>query len=137
MPGRGAVGDPRQGGSDLRRRGVGDPRAGGWACALARAPRHPPPYERARHATLHIRTTPAPPGALDAESEAEVQVALQRLCRGRTTITIAHRLSTIRSADLVAVLAGGRVAECGAFADLYSDPASLFRQLVDKQLVLT
>lgn len=78
-----------------------------------------------------------PAGALDAESEAEVQIALQRLCLGRTTITIAHRLSTIRSADLVAVLAGGRVAEAGSFADLYANPESLFRQLVDKQLVLS
>jgi subfamily B ATP-binding cassette protein MsbA len=56
--------------------------------------------------------------ALDAESEAEVQQALARLRRGRTTIVVAHRLSTVRDADLVVVLAEGQVAEQGDHAQL-------------------
>jgi ATP-binding cassette subfamily B protein len=71
--------------------------------------------------------------ALDAESEAAVVEALQALSRGRTTITIAHRLSTMRSADYVALLAGGRVAEEGTFDALFADESSLFRKLVDRQ----
>ncbi len=55
---------------------------------------------------------------LDAESEALVQDALDRLMRGRTTFVVAHRLSTIRDADLIVVLADGRIVERGAHAEL-------------------
>lgn len=49
--------------------------------------------------------------ALDAQSEQVVQAALDRAVAGRTVLLIAHRLSTVRSADLIVVLAQGRVAE--------------------------
>ena len=49
--------------------------------------------------------------ALDAQSEKVVQEALDRAVSGRTVLLIAHRLSTIRGADLIVVLAQGRVAE--------------------------
>ena len=56
--------------------------------------------------------------ALDAESEREVQKALDSLmalegAERRTTLVIAHRLSTVRNADRIVVLAGGRVVEVG------------------------
>jgi ATP-binding cassette subfamily B protein len=47
--------------------------------------------------------------ALDAESEAQVQEALTRLSRGRTSIVIAHRLATIVAADRILVLDRGRI----------------------------
>jgi ABC-type multidrug transport system fused ATPase/permease subunit len=56
--------------------------------------------------------------ALDTESEHQVQVALDRLMKGRTTIVIAHRLSTVLGADKIAVLVGGRIVEQGRHADL-------------------
>jgi len=56
--------------------------------------------------------------ALDAEAERSVQVALQQLMAGRTTLCIAHRWSTIQRADLIVVLAGGRVVEAGTHAEL-------------------
>lgn len=73
--------------------------------------------------------------ALDAESEAKIMESLSLLSKGRTVLTIAHRLSTMKHADLVAVLACGRIVEAGTFADLARNPNSQFRALIDKQLV--
>lgn len=63
--------------------------------------------------------------ALDAESEALVQEALDRVARGRTVITIAHRLSTVQSAAEVVVVQDGTVAESGSHNDLLSRGNSL------------
>jgi subfamily B ATP-binding cassette protein MsbA len=56
--------------------------------------------------------------ALDTESEAQVQVALERLMAGRTTILIAHRLSTVRGADRIYVIDRGQVVEEGDHGQL-------------------
>lgn len=56
--------------------------------------------------------------ALDTESEHQIQAALDRLMRGRTTIVIAHRLSTVVGADLIHVMDRGRVVESGTHAML-------------------
>ena len=55
---------------------------------------------------------------LDAESEALVFEALQRLMKGKTSIVIAHRLATIRSADVIFVVKDGQIAECGNHEEL-------------------
>ncbi len=56
--------------------------------------------------------------SLDAESEALVQDAIERLMKGRTTFVIAHRLSTVVNADRIIVLKEGRIAESGTHAEL-------------------
>lgn len=56
--------------------------------------------------------------ALDAESERLVQVALDRLMEGRTTLVIAHRLATIRDADKIVVLEKGRIIDQGTHDEL-------------------
>lgn len=56
--------------------------------------------------------------ALDAESEFQVQQALERLMRDRTTLVIAHRLATVTKADNIAVLEQGRLMDQGTHADL-------------------
>jgi ATP-binding cassette subfamily B protein len=56
--------------------------------------------------------------SLDAESEALVQSALERLMKGRTTFVIAHRLSTVVNADRIIVLRDGRIDESGRHAEL-------------------
>jgi ATP-binding cassette, subfamily B, bacterial len=57
---------------------------------------------------------------LDAESEASVKEALERLMEGRTTFVVAHHLSTIRNADVILVLDRGRVVEMGDHQKLLS-----------------
>src|SRR5262249_37424452 len=51
--------------------------------------------------------------AVDAENEAVIQEALDRLMRGRTTLILAHRLSSVIDCDRILVLEGGRVVESG------------------------
>jgi ATP-binding cassette subfamily B protein len=56
--------------------------------------------------------------ALDSESEKQVQEAIERLCRNRTTIVIAHRLHTIMYADAILVVEAGEIVERGRHDDL-------------------
>ena len=56
--------------------------------------------------------------ALDSESEHRVQLALEELMRGRTSIVIAHRLSTVERADRILVLENGRIIESGTHTEL-------------------
>lgn len=56
--------------------------------------------------------------ALDAQSEAEVQAAIDRLEENRTVICVAHRLSTLQRMDCIIVLEKGRIIEQGTFAQL-------------------
>lgn len=56
--------------------------------------------------------------ALDAQSEQVVQVALDRLAKGRTTLVIAHRLSTIQGADKIIVMDRGQVVDEGTHQEL-------------------
>ena len=51
--------------------------------------------------------------ALDTETEQHIQVALDKLSQGRTTLVIAHRLSTITTAEQILVLHAGKVVESG------------------------
>ena len=56
--------------------------------------------------------------ALDTESEYQIQEALERLRKGRTTFAIAHRLSTLRCADRIAVINDHKIAELGTHNEL-------------------
>src|SRR5204862_2997384 len=56
--------------------------------------------------------------ALDSHTEKEIQDALDRVSRNRTTLVIAHRLSTIVGADEIIVLDQGRIEERGTHQEL-------------------
>jgi ATP-binding cassette, subfamily B, heavy metal transporter len=56
--------------------------------------------------------------ALDSHTEKEIQDALDRISRNRTSVVIAHRLSTIVHADLILVLEKGHLIEQGTHAEL-------------------
>ncbi|MEW9502497.1 ABC transporter ATP-binding protein [Jeotgalibacillus marinus] len=56
--------------------------------------------------------------SIDTETEEAIQVALERMRKGRTTIAIAHRLSTIQDAEQILVLHHGEVVERGTHQEL-------------------
>ena len=56
--------------------------------------------------------------AMDTQTERQIQAALNRLTKGRTTIIIAHRLSTLRDADNLIVIERGKVEESGTATEL-------------------
>ncbi|CAI6334304.1 unnamed protein product [Periconia digitata] len=70
--------------------------------------------------------------SLDSETEGHIQEALERVSRGRTTITIAHRLSTIVKADQIIVLQEGRIVERGTHAQLLQNNG-LYLSMWEKQ----
>ena len=70
---------------------------------------------------------------LDSESEQLIQVSMQRLLKSRTTFIIAHRLSTIRSADMIVVLAQGRIVEVGDHDSLLRRGGA-YADMLDRQL---
>ncbi|XP_060555918.1 mitochondrial potassium channel ATP-binding subunit-like [Ruditapes philippinarum] len=70
--------------------------------------------------------------ALDAESERIVQEALDTVSRGRTVLVIAHRLSTIRDADVIAVVANGKIVEIGNH-DSLKKKKGLYWELIQQQ----
>jgi subfamily B ATP-binding cassette protein MsbA len=73
-----------------------------------------------------------PTSALDAESEHQIQAALEELSKGRTVLIIAHRFSTIQHADRILVFDAGRIVASGTHVELYaSNP--LYTSLYDKQ----
>jgi ATP-binding cassette subfamily B protein len=71
--------------------------------------------------------------AIDTETERDMQEAIARLVRGRTTIAIAHRLATLRNAGRLVVIDDGQVVESGSHDDLLSRPGGRFRRLVEMQ----
>ena len=74
--------------------------------------------------------------ALDVISEREIQTALNRLIKNRTTFVVAHRLSTIRNADWIVVMDHGVIAEQGTYAQLM-EQQGVFYHMESLQITLS
>ena len=67
---------------------------------------------------------------IDPETEKMLEVALDTVLAGKTTIIIAHRLQTVRRCDYIAILADGQLQESGGEADLRNTPESRYATLL-------
>ncbi len=72
--------------------------------------------------------------ALDAQSEHAIQLALEVLMRGRTTLVVAHRLATVQKADRIVVLDRGCIVAQGTHAQLLAE-GGLYADLAKLQLL--
>ncbi|MEK7265631.1 MAG: ABC transporter transmembrane domain-containing protein [Pseudomonadota bacterium] len=70
--------------------------------------------------------------ALDSESERLIQIAFERISKGRTSIVIAHRLATVLKADRIVVLDDGGVVDQGTHGELLSR-GGLYARLAELQ----
>jgi ABC-type multidrug transport system fused ATPase/permease subunit len=74
-----------------------------------------------------------PTSAVDAESEALIHDALERLLRGKTTIVIAHHFAAMENFDLILVLKNSRLIELGTHAELMKREGH-YRRLYQRQV---
>ena len=71
--------------------------------------------------------------SIDAQTEHQIQQAMEEVIRGRTTFVIAHRLSTVKAADLVIVMERGLVVERGTHEELLA-LGGLYTRIYELQL---
>ncbi len=76
--------------------------------------------------------------SVDTETEQAIQASLDKLVKGRTTLSIAHRLSTLKNADSLVVLDDGRITEAGTHAELIEKKGTYYKlmQLQSKALAM-
>jgi len=72
--------------------------------------------------------------SVDLQTEAQIQSALDKLMKGRTSFVIAQRISTVMNADQILVLEKGRVVAQGKHADLMED-SEIYADIYTSQLV--
>jgi ABC-type multidrug transport system fused ATPase/permease subunit len=70
-----------------------------------------------------------PTSALDRASESQVLTALRKLMEGQTTLIATHRLDTIATADIIYVMDGGSIVNCGTHEQLMNHSA-LYREII-------
>ena len=71
--------------------------------------------------------------SLDADNEAKINQALDRLMKGKTVFVIAHRLNTIQNADQIIVLNQGRIEETGTNEELLRKKGHYYEMVQEQQ----
>ncbi len=71
---------------------------------------------------------------VDLTTEVQIQAALERLMKGRTSFVIAQRISTVLNADLILVLDKGRVVASGRHAELLEE-SEIYAEIYNSQLI--
>ena len=71
--------------------------------------------------------------SVDAQTEAQIRIAMESVMEGRTTFVIAHRLSTVHRADSIIVMKDGQIAEQGTHQELLEHDG-LYKEIYDLQL---
>ena len=71
--------------------------------------------------------------AVDVETEAKIETALDELMAGRTSFVIAQRISTVLNADKIVVLEGGQIAACGTHSELIAS-SPIYQEIYQSQL---
>jgi ATP-binding cassette subfamily B protein len=72
--------------------------------------------------------------SVDLATEAQIQIALDTLMKGRTSFVIAQRISTVMNADLILVLDKGQIVASGRHADLLEE-SEIYAEIYSSQLV--
>ncbi|GEA31743.1 ABC transporter ATP-binding protein [Clostridium diolis] len=70
--------------------------------------------------------------SVDTKTEKDIQHALLRLMKNRTSFLIAHRLSTIRDADRIMVIGGGKILESGNHKSLMNEKGEYYKMVISQ-----
>ncbi|MDG1330527.1 MAG: ABC transporter ATP-binding protein [Flavobacteriaceae bacterium] len=73
--------------------------------------------------------------SVDSYSEEMIQVATEKITKGRTSIIIAHRLATIKKADQIIVMEAGKIVEIGTHKELINKGNGYYKNLYEVQFL--
>jgi len=73
--------------------------------------------------------------SVDGETEELIQIATDRLTKGKTAIIIAHRLATVQKADRIIVMDNGKIVEMGSHEKLIQIKGGFYQNLHNVQLI--
>ena len=73
--------------------------------------------------------------SVDSYSEEMIQIATDKITKGRTSIIIAHRLATIKKADKIIVMEAGKIVEIGTHYDLIQKEKGYYKNLYEVQFL--